>query len=350
MSFCTVCGRPRSGPVRYCTACGAPFPEAVSSGDPAAGAAAGDPPLSVTDEEPDTVSADRSPGALGAHEQNGAGAAGQLPSGSAAEQDPFGDLFERPSGGSAGSPERFPMTADDHGSGSAGPPYLPPAPLPGSRTKTVVAVLAAVALLAAGGGVAFWVTHRHHVTLSSAPPAQATRNGTSQPAGASSPGSQTPSVSPGTGSEQAELAQVAAEIQQSVSARRTVIRATKDVGGCTMTPSTGISLMNQAISQRQAVIDRVSSLPVNAIPGGHAMLTDLTQVLQHSITADRDFIGWMQDPQVTATCPASTSTDASFRAGIRASKLAVTAKKEFLALWNPAARQFGQPTFRAGEI
>jgi hypothetical protein len=117
-----------------------------------------------------------------------------------------------------------------------------------------------------------------------------------------------------------------------------------------MAPTTGISLMNQAISQRRAVIDRMGSLSVNAIPAGPAMLADLEKVLQHSITADRDFVGWMQDIQNAGTCPVPTSTDTSYQAALRASALAMTAKKEFLALWNPAASQFGQPTFTAGGI
>jgi hypothetical protein len=117
-----------------------------------------------------------------------------------------------------------------------------------------------------------------------------------------------------------------------------------------MVPSTGISLMNQAISQRQAVMDRFGSLPVNAIPDGQAVLADLKQVLQYSITADQAFIGWMQDIQNAATCPVATATDTSYQAALRASTLAVTAKKNFLARWNPIASQFGQPTFTASEL
>ena len=126
-------------------------------------------------------------------------------------------------------------------------------------------------------------------------------------------------------------------------------QATGAVGKCAMVPSTGISLMNRAISQRQAVIGSLGSLSVNVIPGGHAMLADLKRVLQRSITADHGFIGWMQDIQATA-CPVNTSTDASFQQGFRASASAVRAKKEFLARWNPIARKFGQPTFTSAEI
>ena len=340
MSFCTVCGRPRSAPAQYCTACGASFPEAVSSGAPAAEPSASAPP------QPDTVSADRS-GDVGAPGRAGAIAVQQTP-GSAAEQDPFGDLFQPPSGGSHRTPERLGMVESD--GGGAEPRNLHPVPRPGRRRKTVIAVLVAVAVLIAGGGVATWVTHRHHARLSASTSAQPAPSGTAQRATGSSSSPATPSASPGSGSEQAELTQIAAQVQQSVAARQTVVRATGAVGGCTMLPSAGISLMNQAVSQRQAVIDRFGSLPVNAISDGQAMLADLKQVLQHSITADQDFIGWMQDIQNAATCPVATSTDASYQAAFRESALAVTAKEKFLALWNPVASQFGQPTFTASEL
>jgi len=80
------------------------------------------------------------------------------------------------------------------------------------------------------------------------------------------------------------------------------------------------------------------------------MLADFKRVLQASITADRGFIGWMQDIQRKARCPVRTSTDASYQEGLRASARAVTAKKEFLALWNPLARKFGLPAFTASKI
>ena len=79
------------------------------------------------------------------------------------------------------------------------------------------------------------------------------------------------------------------------------------------------------------------------------MLADLNRVLRRSITADHGFTGWMQDIQAAA-CPVNTSTDASYQQGLSASARAVTAKKEFLALWNPIARKFGQPTFTPSQI
>jgi hypothetical protein len=50
------------------------------------------------------------------------------------------------------------------------------------------------------------------------------------------------------------------------------------------------------------------------------------------------------------TCPASTVADAAYDAGLQISKRAQQAKADFLALWNPTARQSGQPAFSTVDI
>jgi hypothetical protein len=85
-------------------------------------------------------------------------------------------------------------------------------------------------------------------------------------------------------------------------------------------------------------------------PGGQQLLAEFKQVFQQSVRADEDFIGWMQDFQNSGTCPVKTSTDAAYRAGLRASSRAYAAKTGFLGLWNPLASQLGQPTFTASQI
>jgi hypothetical protein len=165
----------------------------------------------------------------------------------------------------------------------------------------------------------------------------------------SSPPSSPPaSSSPGT--ERAQLARVTTQIRRSVSARSTVVTATQGVAACTMAPSTGISLVNQAISERRAVITRLGTLPVTAVRGGPQLLADFKQVLQRSIHADRGFIGWMQDVKNSGTCTVNATTDASYQAGVQASLQANSAKRSFLARWNPLASRFGQPRYTASQI
>jgi len=346
MIFCTACGHPRTGPARFCTACGAPLPDAVSTEAPVAEP----PPPPSSRHQPDTVGAYYPPGGGQAAPEQPGTPAGQQSAGHAAEDDPFGDIFA-PRGGERGAPPSRPGPADAYQGYESAGPRDPRTPTPrGGRGKAVLAVLAAVAVLAAGGGAAFWLTHRHQAHGALAAPTAATSTVPATPTSSATPsGSATSSASPGTGSEQAEVTQITPEIQQSASARKTVVSATGAVGACTMVPATGIGLMDQAISQRKTVIGRLGPLSVNVIPHGRAMLADLRRVLQLSITADRGFVGWMHDIQA-ATCPVNTLTDASYQRAFRASARAVTAKKEFLALWNPIARKFGQPTFTPSQI
>ena len=145
------------------------------------------------------------------------------------------------------------------------------------------------------------------------------------------------------------MTQVTPQIRRSVSARATVVKATQSVGACRMAPGRGIGV-KQAISARRAVITRLGTLSVAAVPNGRRLLADFKQVLRRSIRADQGFIGWMRDIQNSGNCPVNTTADASYLAGLRASRQANSAKRSFLGLWNPLASQFGQPRYTASQI
>ena len=135
------------------------------------------------------------------------------------------------------------------------PPLRPSTP-PRRRRGWLIAAVAVAALAGIGAGTAI-VVFRHHGGQAAGGSAAAAQ----QPA---SPSSSPQSGSPGTGTEQAQVAQVTPQIQRSVSARATVVRATRGVGACRMAPGRAIRLMNQAISERRAVIARLGTLSVTA--------------------------------------------------------------------------------------
>jgi hypothetical protein len=202
----------------------------------------------------------------------------------------------------------------------------------------------AVAVLAGIGAGTAIVVFRHHGGQAAAGGSGAA---VQQPA---SPRGSPESGSPGTGTEQAQVAQVTPQIRQSVSARATVVRATRGLGACRMAPGRGIRLMNQAISERRAVITRLGTLSMTAVPDGQRLLADFKQVLRRSIRADQGFMGWMRDIQNSGTCPVNTAADSSYRAGLQASRQANSAKHSFLGRWNPLASRFGQPRYTASRI
>lgn len=201
MAFCTKCGRPRSGTVRYCTSCGAQFPVAVSNPAQVTERAASAPPQPAIDDQPDTMTASRPPDSGYAPTRASTEDTDRMAT-AAVEHDPFGDLFEQPGTPGAGSPDRFGMAAADHGSWTPDPPQTPPPPqaaprTPGSRRHVITAAVAAVAVLAAGGGAVFWATHRHQAKLSAvqthATPSTPVSPG---PSGGSSLSAQSPAPSP----------------------------------------------------------------------------------------------------------------------------------------------------------
>jgi hypothetical protein len=188
----------------------------------------------------------------------------------------------------------------------------------------------------------------------STPPPDAASPAPASPAPASpAPASPAP-VSPApvsTGpSEADELQQLAAVVRQSSAARRITVNATGGVGNCTVGTGAGIAMMNQSIRTRQAALSEVSSLSGEAVPGGPALISDLVQAMNYSISADHHFITWMRHAGSAGTCPAPQNGDPAWDAGIRLSGLAMTQKSRFVTGWNPLATQFGLRTYTAYDV
>ena len=148
-------------------------------------------------------------------------------SGPAPDDDPFGDLFAQHGPAEHGPAEHGPAEHDpaqygtaqqspdqrgpgtndgaehfgtevtDYAARSAGPSdYLVAGPSDGGRRNAIVAALAALAVLAAAGGAAIWLAHRHHAG-SGAPAAQPAPNQSHAASGHSSPlPTQTPTATP----------------------------------------------------------------------------------------------------------------------------------------------------------
>jgi hypothetical protein len=146
------------------------------------------------------------------------------------------------------------------------------------------------------------------------------------------------------------LQQLAAVVGQSSAARRITVNATGGVGNCTVGTGAGIAMMNQSIRTRKAALSEVSSLPGAAVPGGPALISDLVQAMNYSISADHRFIAWMRHAGSAGTCPAPQNGDPAWDAGMRLSGLAMTEKNRFVTGWNPLAARFGLRTYTAHDV
>jgi len=139
-------------------------------------------------------------------------------------------------------------------------------------------------------------------------------------------------------------------VRQSSAARRITVSATGGVGNCTVGTGAGIAMMNQSIRTRQAALSEVSSLSGDSVPGGPALISDLVQAMNYSISADHHFITWMRHAGSAGTCPAPQDGDPAWDAGMRLSGLAMTQKSRFVTGWNPLATQFGLHTYTAYDV
>jgi len=234
-----------------------------------------------------------------------------------------------------------PRTADP------GPPRPPGrAKTPPGRRGLLIGLVILVTF-AGGGSAAYAMLHQKSAASAGT---GHRRNAAGNSAAPASPAASSSAFPAASASEQGQLTQFLAFVRASATARTLVKTAVPQVAACTMTPADGITQLQQAITDRQNVITAMDALSVSAIPDGQSMRTDLGNVLQLSINADRDFIGWMQDPQSTLACPASTAPDTDYHTGLQVSAQAVQAKNDFLAIWNPLARQFQLPTYAQIDI
>jgi Protein kinase domain len=225
--------------------------------------------------------------------------------------------------------------ADRHRAGwAAEPPRRRP-----SRPGWLIAV-AAVVVLAAVGAVAFLVVKPKPgpVASGSTSPANPTSAATS-PAANSSSATQLPGA--------AAMATIGSDLSQSATERNYVNSAISGVQGCSVSLQSGEATLQQAISTRQSIVQGLQTLSVSGLPNGAQLVSTLTTAMQASITDDKDFYNWMADEASSgSSCPYNSSQDPNYAAGTGSDNTAATqAKDAFLAVWNPMAPRYGQPTY-----
>jgi hypothetical protein len=148
---------------------------------------------------------------------------------------------------------------------------------------------------------------------------------------------------------QAAAIAVAALLKQSNSARNLVVAATSMVGDCTEAPSQGIQELQQAITIRNSVLSGIRQVSVSDLPGGGSNSQLLQQAMEASVTADANFVGWMNDI-AASHCPVATANDGPYQAAVSASQQATAAKLQFVSWWNPIASQYGLATYAESDL
>lgn len=151
-----------------------------------------------------------------------------------------------------------------------------------------------------------------------------------------------PSTGGGGSSTSQQATQVNDLLDSSAASRQSLASAVQEVDNCSDL-SSAISAISAVAHQRSDEYSQASGLSTTALPNGAALKSDLLSALGYSVDADKDFLTWAQE-QLNDGCQGTASDTPAYSAGITASAHAVTAKNDFLGLWNPVASSQGLPT------
>ncbi|MBB5133067.1 hypothetical protein HNP84_002788 [Thermocatellispora tengchongensis] len=146
----------------------------------------------------------------------------------------------------------------------------------------------------------------------------------------------------------AEQAQAVDEIlSDSGGARAGLGPALDQVRGCEQAQA-GIATIQRITDGREEQVAQVEGLVVDAIADGETLKARLSAALGASLEADRRFLAWAR--RQAQDCTSAWPQDPDYKRGLAASDRATEAKKEFLAMWNPLAREHSLPERAVHEI
>jgi hypothetical protein len=143
------------------------------------------------------------------------------------------------------------------------------------------------------------------------------------------------------------MATLGSYLARSASVRPTVQAAIDGVQTCALSPASGEATLQRAISTRQRIISELGTLAPAGLPHGAQLISELSTAMQASITADRDYQGWMAGVASTGGCAANPPGDPSYAAAQNADGQATAAKSAFVSVWNPMAPGYRQQTYSA---
>lgn len=228
---------------------------------------------------------------------------------------------------------------------AAGPPAWPgtgpPAPPGQSGRRWLLTAAAAIALAGAAAGAFFAFRPKpasQHATGSAAGAHRAHAGPLSTNAKRAAP---PPTGPPG----ELVMATLGSYLARSASVRPSVQAAIDGVQTCAQSPASGEATLQRAISTRQQIINGLGTLAPAGLPHGAQLISELTTAMQDSITADRDYQGWMADVASTGSCAANPSGDPNYAAAQNADVQATAAKNAFVSVWNPMAPGYRQQTY-----
>jgi len=247
-------------------------------------------------------------------------------------------------------------------------PYQPgPAPGPprGDRRRsesnaglwTILLLL----LAGVGAGVVLLVTHpfgNHNqrqaastgtaAASRAAPAGRKSHASGSAKASPASTASGTSSTTATSAAEQRAASGVASMLSQSASDRSAIIGAATDIGNCGPNLNADPKVFADAAASRRTMLASLTSMPGrNTLPP--ALVSDLSQAWQASITADQAYAQWAND-EITQGCVRNDTSDPGYQATMTPNRQATQYKDSFVVLWNPIASGYGLTQYSSDQF
>jgi hypothetical protein len=148
-------------------------------------------------------------------------------------------------------------------------------------------------------------------------------------------------------------------VSQSSNGRSEIIAVVSEVQSCDVPLSEAQRRVGSVIENRNSVLGQIAGLRVESAPDLNASLDALQRALQESVEANRHYQAWFQwldgtyyDTYYYDGCwyDGDAPTNVDFQNATAASGRATTAKREFVALYNPIATSLGLRTWSDTEF
>ena len=137
-------------------------------------------------------------------------------------------------------------------------------------------------------------------------------------------------------------------LSSSVGDRTAIDNAYADVMACGPNLNSDAAVFTSAASSRSAMLARLDSMQGrSALPP--ALLSDLANAWQASISADQAFATWANDA-ATQGCVTDDTSDAAYKATIAPDNEATQYKTAFVGQWNPIAANYGLTTYQQAQL
>ncbi|RAY11327.1 hypothetical protein DPM19_30350 [Actinomadura craniellae] len=174
------------------------------------------------------------------------------------------------------------------------------------------------------------------------------------PSGSETPPATDPAtgVAPSAGASAADDSRTQAEaintlLDDMAGSRSELARAMTDAQRCSGLEG-AIPTLQKVVEDRERQLGEAEGLAVGALAEGERLKSALTRSLRASLDADRAYVRWAEAER---GCTGATPANAHLARGGRLSTGEATpAKREFLELWAPIAREQGQPPRNEDQI